>query len=850
MKVQSGGRRFIPRPWYAGAVGFGCVLVLNLSLGLCLAPESLAAVGAVPVVSGASATTDAALRDRVARDGWVKVQVDLPTPAAAAAPLDPIQTALVQADLDQAVKDLLFALPAGSYDSLLHVPGSAKLTLRVDAAGLDELLASPLVAGVALAGNADMQRIAAGGAHSLAIKLDGSLWAWGNNWFGQLGDGTTTDRWIPVKVLTGVAAVVTGSASTLAIRTDGSLWAWGWNESGQLGDGTTTQRLSPVQVLTGVAAVSSGGSHTLALRFDGSLWAWGENLCGQLGDSTTTRHVSPVQVLVGVAAVAAGGCQSLAVKTDGSLWAWGKNQYGQLGDGTTTSRFFPVQVLTGVTAVAAGEFYTLAIKTDESLWAWGANGYGTLGDGTYTTRLSPVQILTGVAAAEAGGFHTLAIKNDGSLWAWGLNDSGQLGDGTITPRRSPVQVLNGVSAVAAGWSHSLAFSTDDNLWAWGRNAYGELGDTTNMLRRSPGQLSGFGALPDIVVTNISVTPNTPTGNGIFSAVVTVKNQGTLAGPPGVLQVWANQAVAQYCGAIGNQSATLTTASLAAGASQTFTINGLSAGAAGPKTLRAFVDSQCLTPEMDESNNQSIIAYTVTAPPPDFVVTRVVLTPANPAANGTFSAAVTVKNQGSATGMPGLLQVWADQAGALACGAAGNQSATLPSLAAGATQTFTFSGLPAGAAGTKTLRAFVDSTCLTAEPNEANNQFTTAYTVTPPGLAPDFVVTSVVLTPSSPQANTTFSAAVTVMNQGAASGSAGWLDVWANQPTAPACWSAGNVYTSVGTLAAGAAKTFSFSGLRAGTAGTKSLRAFVDSFCQTTESNDANNQAVKGYLVSP
>ncbi|WP_295446330.1 hypothetical protein [uncultured Thiodictyon sp.] len=248
MTVRAVWRRFILRPWYAGAIVCCCVLVLNLALGLTLGRDSLAATtatAAAPTAGPLTAATDGVLRDRVTRDGWVKVKVDLVQPSTTGAPPDP---ALLQADLDQAAKDLLFALPPGAYDSLLHVPGSAGLTLRVDAAGLDGLLASPLVAAVAAAGDADMQRIAAGDYHNLGIKSDGSLWAWGYNGYGQLGDGTNTNRWSPVQVLTGVGAVATGAHHTLALKTDGTLWASGSNMNGRLGDGTNTDRWRPIPV--------------------------------------------------------------------------------------------------------------------------------------------------------------------------------------------------------------------------------------------------------------------------------------------------------------------------------------------------------------------------------------------------------------------------------------------------------------------------------------------------------------------------------------------------------------------------------------------------------------------------
>uniref|UniRef100_UPI001B7F9267 CARDB domain-containing protein n=1 Tax=Lamprocystis purpurea TaxID=61598 RepID=UPI001B7F9267 len=357
--------------------------------------------------------------------------------------------------------------------------------------------------------------------------------------------------------------------------------------------------------------------------------------------------------------------------------------------------------------------------------------------------------------------------------------------------------------------------------------------------------------PDFVVTNVVLSPASPSAGGTVSAAVTVKNQGGAAGVPRTLQVWANhQSIEPGCGALGDKSTTLTT-SLAAGASQTITVNGLSAGAVGTKTLRVFVDSGCLTAESNEANNQFTKSYTVVAAPtPDFVVTGVVLTPGSPNANATVSAAITVKNQGAAAGIPRTLQVWANQTDNQLCAAVGDKATTLTtSLAAGASKTVTVSGLATGTAGTKTLRAFVDSGCLTTESNDDNNQFTKAYTALPVPL-PDFVVTSVVLTPSSPKVNGTFTAKVTVKNQGPGSGNAGYLDVWTNQPASQTCPADGNAYAVIGTLAAGASKAVTVVGLRAGAAGTKTLRTFVDSYCQTAEANDGNNQAVMTYSVVP
>ncbi len=346
------------------------------------------------------ATTAEALREQVATAGQARVRVDLRLPAVEPDRLDAAQGTQWKQDQAAAGADLLDSLPDGSYQRLEEQPGvnrhvrfgtaagvadgAPSLTLEVGEAALAGLMASALVAEVqASSGDA---RIAAGYSHSLYLGSDGSLWAWGSNAFGQLGDGTTTDRATPTQVLTGVAAITAGYYHTLALKTDGSLWAWGYNGSGQLGDGTTTDRATPIQVLTEVANLAAGGSHTLAIKTNASLWAWGDNSSGQLGDGTTTNRTTPTQVLTGVAAMAAGYEHTLALKINGSLWAWGANYYGQLGDGTTTDRATPIQVLTGVTNLAAGQYHTLALKTEGSLLTWGYNGSGQLGDGTTTNR--------------------------------------------------------------------------------------------------------------------------------------------------------------------------------------------------------------------------------------------------------------------------------------------------------------------------------------------------------------------------------------------------------------------------------------------------------------------------------
>jgi hypothetical protein len=639
-------------------------LMLTLSLALGQAAAGLTAPG------DTAASSADALRAQVAAVGWVTVRVEL--------------GASGSDDLEQTAQDLLFALPAGSYDGVERAAGSASLTLRVDAAGLDALLGSPWAA-VTASGTPEMQRLAGRIDHSHALKADSSLWAWGFNGYCAPGDDDCNGvSPTPTQVLTGVTAVSTGFGHTLAVKTDGSLWAWGWNIYGQLGDGTTTDRHTPIQVMTGVAAVSAGGWHTLVIKTDGSLWAWGDNSTGALGDDTTTNRYTPVQVLTGVAAMSAGDGFSLALKTDGSLWAWGLDQ-GWLGDGTTANRLTPVQVMTGVAAVSAGSSHALALKTDGSLWAWGSNFFGEIGDGTTTWRYTPVQVLTGVAAVSAGNYDTLAIKTTGSLWAWGWNIYGELGDGSTTDSPTPVPVV------------------------------------------------GFEGPPttsdaDFTVTNVSLNPSAPLAGGTFNASITVKNRGTQAGNPGRLRVWTNQPQTQSCNAPGDTEINL--ADLPAGANQTVRIS-LPAGTAGYKTLRTFIDSECLTAEPDEANNQSGKGYRVFDQPiADFAVTAIDLTPNRPAAGRTFSAAVTVKNRGTAPGDAGTLALWVDQPDVPACGAVGDAAVAVGPLAAGATRTLTLDGLPAGTAAAKSLRAFIDHTCVSTEAYDANNQRVKPYTVVP------------------------------------------------------------------------------------------------------------------------
>jgi uncharacterized repeat protein (TIGR01451 family) len=365
---------------------------------------------------------------------------------------------------------------------------------------------------------------------SSALLSDGTVLAWGNNVTGAVGDGTTTDRSTPTRVcavgqtapcmafLTGVTSIAAGRSHMLALLSDGSVVAWGDNGKAQLGDGTHTNRSVPVRVcavgevnpcaafLSGVRGLVGGDDHSVALLTDGTVVAFGDNTYGQLGDGTTFDAFTPVRVCAVGAAAPCGAFlsgvtslgpglldNSLAVGPGGVVYAWGNNFFGQLGDGTTTDRSTPVQAcavgatapcgsfLTGITAVAGGSLsHSVAVGAGGAVFGWGNNGNGQLGDGTTTSRSTPVRVcavgqtapcgsfLTGAASVSAGTFHSVATLTSGNVVAWGFNGHGELGDGTTNGRSIPARVcavgqtapcsafLSSVTSVIAGDDHNLA----------------------------------------------------------------------------------------------------------------------------------------------------------------------------------------------------------------------------------------------------------------------------------------------------------------------------------------------------------------------------------------------------------
>ena len=312
--------------------------------------------------------------------------------------------------------------------------------------------------------------------------------------YGQLGDGGLPPNLPhqPKEIISnGVVAAAVGNGHSLFIKSDGSLWAMGENLYGQLGDGTTDSGYfvtnQPEKVVSsGVIAVAAGWKHSLFLKFNGGLWSMGENEYGQLGNGYTDPGIFetnlPQEIVAGgVTAIAAGGYHSLFLKSDGSLWGMGWSLYGQLGDGAPhVSTNLPEKIVaSNVTAIAAGWRFSLFLKSDGSLWAMGENSSGQLGDGGQSSFVTmPEKIVSsGVTAIAAGAEFSLFLKSDGSLWAMGNNSAGQLGDDTLDNAYWPEMIVpNDVVAIAATTGNSLFLKSDGSLWGMGDEYLGGLGD--------------------------------------------------------------------------------------------------------------------------------------------------------------------------------------------------------------------------------------------------------------------------------------------------------------------------------------------------------------------------------------
>ncbi len=353
--------------------------------------------------------------------------------------------------------------------------------------------------------------VASGLSQTCALTADGGVRCWGDNYLGQLGDGTTQHRTIPVNVLgmtTGVSMISSSHKHACALLATGGVKCWGYNYHGELGDGTTVNRLSPVPVeglSGGVAAIAAGGFHTCALIGDGTVMCWGANWHGEIGDGTTRERLTPVQVddVNSAIAIAAGKFHTCALLQNRDVLCWGYNRYGQQGNGSTSDNHTPKKVagLSNAVAIGAGALHTCALINDGRVRCWGDNLEGQIGDGTQDMQVLPVNVNglnvgSGVAALSLGAFHTCALISGGSVRCWGDNWAGQVGDGSTTDQLVPVTVAGlppGIQAVGAGDSHTCAVTGDGQVACWGSNGVGQLGNLTSALRLTPVNVANLGS---------------------------------------------------------------------------------------------------------------------------------------------------------------------------------------------------------------------------------------------------------------------------------------------------------------------------------------------------------------------
>jgi alpha-tubulin suppressor-like RCC1 family protein len=338
---------------------------------------------------------------------------------------------------------------------------------------------------------------------SYALKADGTMWAWGRNNLGQIGDGTTLNKSIPTKVdLENIVYIAGGENHALAVTLDGEVYSWGQNNQGQLGDGTTTNRLTPVKLdLENITQVAVGLQHSLALDTEGKVWAWGRNSEGQLGNETWIASREPVQVenLTDVTFIEAGRYTSFAIRSDRLGFAWGYGWGGTLGDGTGSSKNLPSRIigLNDITKISSSRNYqTLALRGDGTVWGWGYNISNAL---TNVSGSTPRQIqgpnggfLTNVVDISMGTATGMVITESGNILGWGQNGTHELSSIETGVRPVPVQFRNSDNTpfedsmlISLGHSTSLVAKDDGTVWGVGLNNNSQIGDGTTTNRTRP-----------------------------------------------------------------------------------------------------------------------------------------------------------------------------------------------------------------------------------------------------------------------------------------------------------------------------------------------------------------------------
>jgi alpha-tubulin suppressor-like RCC1 family protein len=404
---------------------------------------------------------------------------------------------------------------------------------------------------------ATQEKVSAGSNHSLALKRDGTVWSWGNNINGRLGINNTIHQNVPTQVLglngigflTDVIDITAGVDHSMALKSDGTVWGWGSNNVGSLGDNTTTDRLTPIQVLslTNIIKIDAGWDYTLALKADGTVWSWGMGTSGELGDGSSTQSLVPIQVvgpggigyLQNVIDISANSTHSMALINNGTVYTWGDDTSGLLGTGVAPlDSFVPVKVvnetntgdLINIKRVTGGATHSTVLSNDDFFYAWGKNNYGQFGDGTYSNRNKPIKLtsITDIKGVSGGENYTTIVKNDGTVWAFGYNGQGELGDGTFIGKNIPTQVVNedntgfltNISQISSADIHNIALGNDGSVYTWGDGINGMLGNGMNSgLFNKPIKIDNFNLINGIAEVGVTIDQGqfkiTNTTNQIF-----------------------------------------------------------------------------------------------------------------------------------------------------------------------------------------------------------------------------------------------------------------------------------------------------------------------------------------------
>lgn len=420
------------------------------------------------------------------------------------------------------------------------------------------LCGSPAARAARLAPTIDRQTIAAGEGFTAVIKENGDLYTFGKNSDGELGNGFIYDNseykclMTPMKMMSGVAAVYAGTSNCCAITESGSLYCWGSNEFGEVGNGEVCNgkpsaacgryQTTPYLILSGVLSAPGANS---ALKSNGDLYMWGFNGSGQLGNNFVGNVKSgftwagsyqtvPIKVMSNVAKVSSGANTTSMIMNNGDLYMCGSNKFYQIGDNSSDAKSAdgasckptPYKVMSNISSVALGYYHTGAVTKDGDLYIWGNNHYGRLGDGTFTDRYTPKKILSGVKKAAFGAENSMALLENGDLYTWGDNDYGQAGNGvaanhsasyTANCVMTPTKIMSGVIDISCCCHHCIALLNNGDLYGWGMNISGCLGtgDTkdrcspykimSGVRLPSPAQSFANGALPNIAIDGYIVS---------------------------------------------------------------------------------------------------------------------------------------------------------------------------------------------------------------------------------------------------------------------------------------------------------------------------------------------------------